>query len=228
MHSLPRDRASQDKSGRVKKPTERSALTNWRPHREGHVRTRKETDRARRTHLLEIAQRAKSGHGKKPTERGPLTYWRPHREGQVRTRKETDRARHTHKLETAQGGTSQNTERNRQSDVHSRSGDRTERDKLGQGKKSTERGVLTYWRPHREGQVRTQKEKTERDALTNWRPPREGQVRTRRETERARHTHVLETTQGDKSGHGKKPTERGTLTNWRPHREGQVRDTERN
>ena len=135
-----------------------------------------------RTHVLETAQggtsqdternrpsevhsptgdrtgRDKSGHEKKLTERCALTLWRPHREGQVKTRKETDRAMRTHVLETTQGGTSQDTERHRPSDAHSRPGDSTGRDKSGHGKKLTERCTLTYWRPHREGQVRTRKE----------------------------------------------------------------------
>src|SRR5580698_8952011 len=79
-------------------------------------------------------RRDKSGHGKNPTERGALTSWRPHREGQVRTQKESDRARRTHVLETASGGTSQDTERVRVSEEHSRTGDRIGRDKSGHRK----------------------------------------------------------------------------------------------
>jgi hypothetical protein len=142
-----------------------------------------------------------SGHRKNPTKRGALTIWRPRREGQVKTWKESDRARRTHELETVSGGTSQDTERIRLRKVHSRTGDRIGRDKSGHGKNPTERGTLTLWRPHREGQVRT-----------------------RKESDRARGTHSLESASGggDKSGHGKNPTERGALANWRPHREGQV------
>ena len=55
-HSQTGDRVGRDKSGYGNKPTEQCALTNWRPHREGQVRTWKETDRAMRTHLLETAQ----------------------------------------------------------------------------------------------------------------------------------------------------------------------------
>ena len=174
-HSPTGDRKGMDKSGQGKKPTEQCALTNWKPHRKGQVRTQKETDRAMRTHALETAQegtsqdternepsdwhsptgdrtgRDKSGHGKKLTERCVLTLWRPHRKGQVRTRNETDRAMRTHQLETAQGGTSQDMERNRPSDAHSHSGDRTGRDKSGHGNKPTERCALTNWRPHRKG-----------------------------------------------------------------------------
>src|SRR5580698_8158487 len=152
-HSPTGDRIGRDKSGHGKNPTERGALTLWRPHREGQVRTRKESDRARRTHGLETASggtsqdterirpteahsrtgdrigRDKSGHGKNPTDRGALTNWRPHREGQVRTRKESDRPRRTHHLETASGGTSQDTERIRPTEAHSLPGDGIGRDK---------------------------------------------------------------------------------------------------
>ena len=110
-HSLSRDGIRRDLSGRGKKPTERSALTSWRQHREGLVRTWKETDRPRRTHCLETAGggtcqemernqlgeadslpgdgRGKdlSGDGKKPTDRGALTLWRRHWEGHIRARK---------------------------------------------------------------------------------------------------------------------------------------------
>ena len=51
-HSPTGDHIGRDKSGHGKNPTERGALTNWRPHREGRVR-RKETGRARGTHQLE-------------------------------------------------------------------------------------------------------------------------------------------------------------------------------
>ena len=101
---------------------------------------------------------------------GHLLSGDPHREGQVKTWKETDRARGTHFLDTASGGTSQDTERNRPSEGHSLPGDRIGRDKSGYGKKQTERGALTSWRPHRQGQVRM-----------------------RKETDRARGTHKLET-----------------------------------
>ena len=154
-HSPTGDRTGSGKLGHGKRLTERCALTSWRPHREGQVRTWKETDRAMRTHQLETTRggtsqdterhrpsdvhsrpgdstgRDKSGHGKKLTERCTLTSLRPHREGQVRRRKETDRAMRTHFLETAHGGTSQETERNRTSDAHSLSGDRKWKDKPG-------------------------------------------------------------------------------------------------
>jgi hypothetical protein len=40
----------------AKKQSERRALTNWRGHREGHVRKGKETGRVTGTHGLEKAQ----------------------------------------------------------------------------------------------------------------------------------------------------------------------------
>ena len=169
--------------------------------RRNKVRIQQETYEPRATHSLEDRKgRDKSGHRNNPTGQGPLTDWRPHRVGQVRTQKESNRPRPTHSLKTAQGGTSQNTERIRSTEAHSHTGDRTGRDKSGHGKNTIDRGQLTLWRPHREGQVRT-----------------------REESDRPRPTHQLETTGRDKLGHGKNPTDRGPLTSWRPHREGQVR-----
>jgi hypothetical protein len=231
-HSRTGDRIGRDKSGHGKNPTEQGALTNWRPHREGQVRTRKESDRARLTHFLETASggtsqdtetirpseahsrtgdhigRDKSGHGKNPTKRGTLTYWRPHLEGQVRTRKESDRARHTHMLETASGGTSQDTERIRPSKAHSRTGDHIGRDKSGHGKNPTERGSLTSWRPHREGQVRTRKESDQTRHTDQLETASGG---TSQDTERVRpseaHSPTGDRIGRDKSGHRKNPTE---------------------
>src|SRR5579863_10386244 len=114
-HSQTGDHRGKDKSGHRKKATERGALTNWRPQREGQARTRKESDRA--------------------SHRGALTYWRPQREGQVRTWKESDRARGTHVLETTEGWTSQDTERNQPSEGHSQTEGRRGRDKSGHRKK---------------------------------------------------------------------------------------------
>ena len=135
-HSHTGDGKGRGLSGHAKKSTERGALTNWRRQRKGLVRTRKETDRARRTHVLETAERGifqdternrpteahslpgdgggrdLSGHRKKPTEQGALTFWRRQRERLVRTRK-----------------------------------------------KPTDQGALTLCRRQREGLVRTRKEK---------------------------------------------------------------------
>ena len=176
--------------------------------------------------------RDKSEHRNKRTERWALTYWRRHREGQVRTQEESHRARGTHTLETALGWTCQDTKRIPPSEGHSHPGDGIGRDRSGHRKNPIERGALTFWRRHGEGQVRTQKNPTERGALTFWRQHREGQVRTQKESHRAMGTHPLETASGrtsqytqrippsdghshtgdgigrDKSGYRKNPTER--------------------
>ena len=157
-HSHPGDSRERDLSRHRKKPTDRGALTNWRRQTEGLVRTRKATDRPRRTHFLEAAEggtcqdskrnRSTEAHsqtgdgrgrnllglGKKPTDRGALTTWRQQMEGLVRTRKETDRPRRTHQLEAA------------------------ERDLSGLGKKPTDQGALTFWRRQTEGHIRKRKE----------------------------------------------------------------------
>jgi len=131
-------------SGHRKKPTNQGALTDWRSQREGHVRTQKETNQPRGTHILEITERGtyqdternqpskghsqagdhtgrgrdKSGHRKKPTKQGALTNWRPQRERHIRTQEETNQARATNTLETTEGGTGQDTERNQPSKGH--------------------------------------------------------------------------------------------------------------
>ena len=122
-----------DKSGHRRNSTKRGTLTFWRRHREGQVRTWKESDQARGTHRLESAS------------------------GQVRLRKESDRVRGTHQLKMASGGTSEDTQRIRPSEGHSRPGDGIRRDKSGHGKNPIKRGALTNWRRHRGGQVRTPK-----------------------------------------------------------------------
>ena len=227
-------------SGYRKKPTDRGTLTNWRWQREGLVRTWKETDQPRRTHILETAEgrtsqdternrltevhsptgdsrgRDLSGYRKKPTNRGPLTNWRRQREGLIRIRKETDQLRRTHMLETAEGGTCQDMERNGPTMAHSLPGDGRGRDLSGHRKKPTDRGALTTWRRQREGLVRTQKV-TDQPRHTHQLEMAEGG--TCQDTERHQPTkaHSLP---GDgrgryKSGHGKKRTDRGTLTPWR-------------
>jgi len=198
-HSQTGDHIRRDRSGHRKKLSKQGALTNWRPHWEGQVRTQKETDQARGAHQLETASGGTSQDREKLTGQGALTSWRPHWEGQVRTQIETNQTRGTHFLETTPGGTSQDTERNRPSkgphiletalggtsqDMernqsgkgHSQTGDRIGRVKSGHGKKPNKQGALTSWRPHQEGQVRTQKE-----------------------TDRAGGTHKLETASGGTS-----------------------------
>ena len=155
-HSLTGGQIGRDKSRHGKNLTEQGALTLWRRHREEQVRSQ-DTKRNQPSEGHSLSRdgigRDKSGHGKNPTRRGALTLWR-----QVRTRKESDRARGTHILESASGGTSQDTERIRLSEGHLPTGDGVERDESGHGKNPTKRGVLTSWRRHREGQVRTRKE----------------------------------------------------------------------
>ena len=88
------------------------------------------------------------------------------------------------------GGTSQNTQRIKLSEGHSQTGDGIGKDKSGHGKNPTERGTLTFWRRHREVQVRTQKE-----------------------SHGARgHSHSGDSIGRGKSGHEKNPTEQGALT----------------
>ena len=89
------------------------------------------------------------------------------------TQKETDRETCTHSLETVEG-TCQDTERNRTSDAHSRTGDGRGRCLSGHRKKPTEPRILTLWR--------------------RWMV---GLVRIRKETDRARRTHVLERAEGE-------------------------------
>ena len=110
-----------------------------------------------------------SGYGKKPIDRGVLTSWRRQREELVRIQKDTDREVHS-PTGDSRGRTSQDTERNRCTDAHSRPEDGKRRGLSGHGKQPTKRGVLTFWRRQREGLVRT------------W-----------KETDRPRRTHQLET-----------------------------------
>ena len=97
-HSHPGDGRGMDLSGQRKKLTKQGALTTWRRQREEFVRTLKEIDRARGTHVLETADngtcqdtegnrpskghslpgdgrgRDLSGHRKEPTQRRVLTF----------------------------------------------------------------------------------------------------------------------------------------------------------
>ena len=137
-----------------------------------------------------------SGLGKKPNERVALTPWRRQREGPVRTPKELNRARHTHFLETAEGKTCQDTKRDRTSKTHSPPRDhrgRTYQDTEGNWPSEAHSlsgdGKGMDLSGHR-------KRQTERCALTPWRQQRKGFVRTQKETDRARHTHQLDTAEG--------------------------------
>ena len=152
--------------------TERAALTNCRPYREGRVRTRKESDYGTGTHVLKTTSgrtsrntegmRLSEGHSQSGDRIGnvstqkesgrvmALTSWRPHREGQVRTRRKCDQERALHQLETASGGACQDTKRKQVSEGNSLSGNRIRRNKSGYGKEAG-RGELAFWRPHQEG-----------------------------------------------------------------------------
>jgi len=155
-------RTSQDKES----PGKQGALTLWRVQRERQVRTQKQTEKARGTHILESAEgetsqdtetnraskghsptgecrgRDKSGHRNKLSKQGALTFWRVQRERQVRTQKQTEQARGTHILESAEGETSQDTETNRASKGHSPTGECRGRDKSGhRNKPSKQRGT---------------------------------------------------------------------------------------
>ena len=69
------------------------------------------------------------------------------------------------------------------------------------------------------------KKPTKQGALTPWKQQREELVRTLNETNRARHTHHLETAE-ELVTTRIDPTRRGALTNWRQQREGLVRTRE--
>ena len=177
-HSRSRDGRGRDKSGHRKKPTERGVLTNWRRQREDLVRTQKETDRSRHTHILETAE-------------GEI----------VRIQKETDQAMRAHSLETAKGETCQDTEGSQPSEAHLLPGDDGGRDFSGHRAKRTDRGTLTSWRRQRERLSGHRKKRTKQCALTPWRQQRERIFRIRKETNRARDmgTHKLENADGGPS-----------------------------
>jgi hypothetical protein len=121
-HSLSGDRIGRDKSGHGK-VIERGALTFWRPHRKGQVRTREECDRAGSTHFLETAS-----------------------EEQIRTeRKQLSEVYSLpgDSIGRVKSGTSIEIGRMRLSEIHSHPGDRIERDKSRHRKNATERGALT-------------------------------------------------------------------------------------
>ena len=140
-HSQTGDRRGWNLSGHRMKPTERWALTHWRPQRVGLVRT--ERNQLSDGHSLTgDGRRDLSGHGKKVTERQALTNWRPECEGPVRTQKQSDRATGTHFLETAEERTCQDTERNRPSDRYSRPGDHRVMELSGHRRKPTEKWAL--------------------------------------------------------------------------------------
>src|SRR6267142_680506 len=120
------------KSGHGKNPTEQGALTSWRAQTDGQVRTQKESNQERGTHILESADGQTSqdmeriqpseGHSHTGecrwtsqdtvrTECGVLTDWRVQIDRQVRTEKASDRVGATHKLESAERQKNQDMER---------------------------------------------------------------------------------------------------------------------
>ena len=107
---------------------------------------------------------------------------------------------------------------------HLLAGDQRGRGESEHRKKVTEPGALTLWGPQRKGQVRNgierkqpiqghsltgdhrgrvkstyKKRATKPGALTAWRLQNKGQVRTQKETDQARGTYCLETTEGVES-----------------------------
>ena len=114
-----------------------------------------------------------SGHKKKQTKRGTLTNWRQQRERLVRIWKKIDYPRCTHSLEMAEGGTCQDMERNKPSKAHSLPEDSRGRELSGHGK-------------NRPGEAHSpSRDSREREF-----------VRTQKKTDRVRHTHKLETVEG--------------------------------
>ena len=201
MHSPTRDGRGRDLSGHAKKPIDRGRLTFWRQQRKGLVRTRKQTDRPRRTHFLETAEG-----------------------GTCQDTQTTDRARPTHFLETAEEMTCQDMQRNRPTEDHSQTGDGRGMDLSGHGMKPTEGGPLTPWRRQRKGLVRTRK-KTDRGRPTHiLKTAEEGICQdTQRNQPTGDHSQTGDGRGTNLSGHEMKPTGRGPLTAWRRQKERLVR-----
>ena len=122
-HSRSRDGRGRDLSGYGKKKTKQGALTLWRQQREGLVRTGKEKDRARGTHILEIS------------ERGTCQYTERNQPSEVHSQTGDSRGR------GFSGDGKKPTERG--TGKHSLSGNGRRRDLSGHGKKKTGRGALT-------------------------------------------------------------------------------------
>ena len=189
-HSLTGDGRERDLSGHRKKPTNRGTLTFWRWRREGPVRTRKETDRPRRTHQLETAEEGtcQDTETNPPTEADSLP-------GDSRGR---DLSGHG---------------RNRPTEAHSHPGDGRGRDLSGHRKELTDQGALTFWRRQREGLVRTRKE-THRPRHTHSLETAEGGTCQDAVRNRPTKAHSLpgDSRGRDLSGHRTKLTDRGALT----------------
>ena len=181
-HSLSEDGRERELSGQGKdlKVARQGALTNWRQHREGRFRTRKETGRERGvlTNWRRQREGGLSRQGKKAIEQGALTSCRQRGMDLSRHRKrpneghslpENHRGRNLsrHRKKATKGRaptlwrqrTCLDTERNQQSKGNSRTGKGRRRNSSEHGKKPTERGALTLWRRQRERCVRTWKRK---------------------------------------------------------------------
>ena len=200
-HSPTIDGIGRDTSGHRNDPTGQGALTFWRRHREGQVRTQKQFHQARGTHTLETASGGQS----------------------QETQKESHQARGTHILETSSGVTGQHTEKVPPSKEHSHTGDGIMRDKSEHRKNPTEQGALTSWRQHREGHVRIQNE-SHRARGTHILETASGGTRqnTKRISPSEGHSPTGDGIGRDTSAHRNDPTDQGVLTSWRQHREGQV------
>ena len=155
-HSRSVESRHKDKSGHGNNASQEGALTSWRAQKQGQVRTRKECEPGRDTHILESPDtktsqdtermrasegysptgeprhKDKSEHGKNASQRGALTNWWAQIQRQVRTWKECEPTRGTHVLKSTDTETSQDVERTRASKGNSQTGEIRYRDKSGQ------------------------------------------------------------------------------------------------
>ena len=213
-------------SGHRNNPTDRGSLTNWRRQTERFVRTPKQSDRPRPTHILETANKATcQDTGKnRPTEAHTLAGDGRQKNWSGHGRKKTDQPRPTHLLETADKGTCQDTETIRPTEAHSPTGDGRQSDLSGHQKNPTNRGPRTNWRRQTERLVSTPKESHRLRPTHILETVNRG---TCQDTETIRPTEAHSQTgdgrQRNLSGHRNNPTDRGPLTNWRRQTERLVR-----
>jgi hypothetical protein len=176
------------------------------------------TPRARhcegRTYFLSNIVRGRKVDTQKATGKGVLTNWRAQIGRQVRTRNKCERARGTHVLESPDAETSQDTERMRASEGHSRPGEPRHRDKSEHGNNASQRGALTSWRAQTQRQVRTRKQCEPARGTHALESP---DTETSQDTETMRasegHSPTEEPRHRDKSGHENNVNQRGALTN---------------
>jgi hypothetical protein len=193
-HSPTGDHRGGDNSGHGKKATERWALTNWRPRREGEVRVWKELESGQEkgTHELEATRKRYVRTIKKAIDQGTLTDWRPWR-GATQDMKRKQPSEGHSRTGHHKGGISKDTERKHQTEGYSLPGHRRGRDNSGYGrrKKATEKGYSQTG--HRRGKDNSGngKKAIEKGALTNWTPQGERQVRIQKESNQARGTYQL-------------------------------------